>query len=379
MAENHMQEMANRINQLQQQVAQLQQVPAAQGADQQLRAFKQSLNHLPRFSGETGSFRDHLTCFRDWVNIEEVTDVRRQKMALVFSLKGTARNRIRHAGIGSTPFNNAATFDAYQEYLLGVFEPDSEKQVARMEFSGYKQQATEDMGQYLSTKLDLMSTAYPTGDGQPDPPFSMVYSAVVNGLFNKVVKRLVVRAQPTTVEDLRKACLEAVSSERFAYLNGFAESGSLDGLTAITRGNLRNPTVSSNDGSVPMEIDAMNYKGNNCRICSKPGHWARECPQKPKLPVGVKKDNARPVDSRLKYGGKPQQQQSNGKGGKTTLRCHYCDIPGHMKKECRKMKRDQGVNAVPDGIEDEDDEFFIDALEDSESFLVVGGQWQPLL
>ena len=377
MAENHMQEMANRINQLQQQVAQLQQAPAAQGADQQLRAFKQSLNHLPRFSGETGSFRDHLQSFRDWALIEEVSDTRRQKMALIFSLKGTARNRIRHAGINSTPFNNAATFDAYQEYLLGVFEPDSEKQVARMEFSAYKQQATEDMGQYLSTKLDLMSTAYPTGDGQPEPPFSLVYSAVINGLWNKVVKRLVVRSQPTNVEDLRKACLEAVSSERFAYLNGFAESSSLDGLTAITRGNLRHNQVTSNDGTVPMEIDAMNYKGNNCRICSKPGHWARECPQKPKLPVGVKKDNARPADSRQRYGGKPQQQQSSSKGDKTTLKCFYCDRQGHLKKECRKMKRDQGVNAVPDGIEDEDDEFFINALGDSDHFLVIRGQWQP--
>ena len=159
------QEMVNRINQLQAQVVQLQQAPPAAApapADQQLRAFKQSLNHLTRYSGETGSFRDHLQCYRDWALIEEVLDPRRQKMALVFSLKGAARNRIRHTGINSTPFNNAATVEQYVEYLLTVFEPDSEKQVARMEFSAYKQQASEDMGQYLSTKLDLLSTAYPT-------------------------------------------------------------------------------------------------------------------------------------------------------------------------------------------------------------------------
>jgi len=373
------QEMVNRINQLQAQVVQLQQAPPAAApapADQQLRAFKQSLNHLPRYSGETGSFRDHLQCYRDWALIEEVLDPRRQKMALVFSLKGAARNRIRHAGINSTPFNNAATCEQYIEYLLGVFEPDSEKQVARMEFSAYKQQASEDMGQYLSTKLDLLSTAYPTGDGQPEPPFSMVYSAVINGLFNRVVKRLVVRKQPTTVEELRQACLEAVSSERYAFLNGFGESSSLDGLTAITRGNLRNNQITTSDGVVPMEIDAMTVRGN-CRVCQKPGHWARECPQKNKQLVGVKRDNARPADSRHKFGGKQQQQQSGSKGDKTSLRCFYCDRAGHLKKECRKMKRDQGVNAVPEEIEEEDEEFFIDALEDEDHFLVRRGQWQP--
>jgi hypothetical protein len=41
------------------------------------------------------------------------------------------------------------------------------------------------------------------------------------------------------------------------------------------------------------------------------------------------------------------------------------------------MKRDQGVNAVPEEIEEEDEEFFINALEDEDHFLVRRGQWQP--
>ena len=81
-----------------------------------------ALNHLPTFNGEQGgSFRDHLLAFGDWMELEEVVDVRRRKLALVFSLKGSARNRIRHCEINTAVFNGAATVQVYADYLLSIF------------------------------------------------------------------------------------------------------------------------------------------------------------------------------------------------------------------------------------------------------------------
>jgi len=229
---NPMENVVDRVNQLQQQVQQLNQVREA--ADPQLRAFKMALNHLPTFNGEGGSFRDHLLAFGDWMELEEVVDVRRRKLALVFSLKGSARNRIRHCGINTTLFNGAATVQVYADILLSIFEPDSERQIARLEFSSYKQAAQEDIGSYISTKYDLFNIAYPSVAGGAEAPVSMLFTAVVQGIHNRTVKSLVVRKQPQDKEQLRSACMEAVSTERFSYLNGFAESTSLDGLASIS-------------------------------------------------------------------------------------------------------------------------------------------------
>jgi len=118
-----------------------------------------------------------------------------------------------------------------------------------------------------------------------------------------------------------------------------------------------------------MEMDALQPSGA-CRTCKKVGHYARDCPQNKKKTHGLKKDQAGPSGGR---------QQSTGRPDKTTLRCHHCNKIGHIKKECFKLKRERGLNAMPEVVDEEDEDFFICGLQETKSpFLGTAGRWPQL-
>ena len=298
-----------------------------------LRLWKQALNHLPRFSGGEGRrFREHALAFTIWTEVEEVGDDNRLKKALIFSLTGEALKRVRSVGIGTPTFEAANTWQDYLGELFQVFEPDSEKQLARLEFEQLKQGREEDIGSYLAAKWEAFVIAYP---GPEVPPFSFILGEVVKGLWSPVIRRLVTRSNPQNQQELRTSCLLSVSTERTAYANGFSESTSLDGLASVSRtGRTERGTAEPRRDETPMEVDAIS---GNCYICGTPGHLARECPKKAAAPQS---------------GG----QARGGPGARTPFRgkCFRCNRVGHTRRECRQPKVQQLEEETEEDLDEDE-------------------------
>jgi hypothetical protein len=295
------------------------------------KSFKSALNHLPRYDGRGGTFRDHLERIRDWAEIEGISDERRAKMAIVFSLQGTARARVRFCGIQSKVFADSPTFAAYVDHLLSVFEPDSERRIATLDFASYKQNPNQDIGDYIAQKANLWRIAYP---GPVMPPFDMLLTEVIKGVYSKVIRRMIIRDHPRSEEEMRTAALNAVSAERIAFEGGYAESTSLDGLTSITKQNR------SEESGTPMEVDVIRGR---CYNCNEEGHYSTKCPH-------PKRDGpAKPPGSSRKTNPAPGERPRE----RETRKCHHCKKVGHLKQDCRQLKR--ALKSIGNPEEDEDE------------------------
>ena len=233
--------------------------------------------------------------------------------------------------------------------LLGIFEPDSEKQIARADFIAYRQDANEDIGSYLAIKEDLWRVAYPgTNLSTDDSAFAAYQREMVSGIYNRVIKRLVIRAIPRTAETLKTACLEAVSAERSNYDLGCSESMSLDGLASVTRGHQRRRADEA------MEVNALRANNSKdlsitCGFCNHKGHRTAECLKRQKQ-LGQQPP---------KQGDKKRETRPRNKP-KETRTCRACNKTGHIEASCwakhGKPKRG-AVNSAAIAEEDDEDEW----------------------
>ena len=278
-------------------------------------------------------------------SVYEVTNEKIAKSGLLMSLTGSAASRASGSGIGSTAFNDAVRFEDYATVLLGIFEPDSEKQIARADFSAYRQDANEDIGSYLAIKEDLWRVAYPGTDlTTDDSAFATYQREMVSGIYNRVIKRLVIRANPRTAETLKTACLEAVSAERSNYDLGCSESMSLDGLASVTRGHQRRRADEA------MEVNALrasSVKDPNvtCGFCSNKGHRTAECRKRQKhLSQQTPKLLEKKRETRTRD--KPKE----------TRTCRACNKTGHLEASCWAKHGKPKRGAVNSAAVEEDDE-----------------------
>ena len=258
--------------------------------------FQRALNSVPTYDGKHQPFREHLTNFLAWKSARNIIEHREAKTALCYSLKNSAQTRIRAFLPGTAAFDNASTFETYLGQISEIFEPSSERGLSRSEFLAYTQSPNEDVGNYLAVKFSLWEIAY----GTEERSYQTLRSNVIKGLWNTVIKRTVSRMVLKDQEELRQGIFQAVAAERECFLNGYAESTSLDGLRAVTITNASNRS----DGAEPMEVDAL-WDGNK------------------------KKDRVQP--------GRGQQPAR-----KETRSCHRCQRPGHIQKDCRAKTDHKG-------------------------------------
>lgn len=279
-------------------------------------AFKTCMDMMGMSSlGETGQPRE----FIDFT-----------KYVTASAMQGTAVERIRPFLPGTDSANRAETLAQYLDLLESVFQPPQESRSLKLEFKSRKQGIGEDVSCYLSSKLSLYDVAY----GQNQQDFETLLTEVIGGLYSNVIKRRLRNADDVTDRNtLRTKLFDIVAKEKEQYLAGYAESTSLDGLTAVAVPMLKQnpvPGWASRTGEEPMEIDMVGEKvckvdqsgkpkleeKRTCYNCRQVGHLRRDCP-------------------------KTSKKERKDKDNKKEVRCVHCNKKGHTVEACFKRKADK--------------------------------------
>ena len=271
------------------------------------------ISSLPRYDG-LSMWRLHETALQQWRALNPVAEAPAvwQKNAILFSLVGNAAERATVIGIGTQAFQGAADWNAMMALVRNLFQPEADSEISRIAFRARKQDPKEDVGSYLTAKVALWRGAYPDEDHRQ---YDTLMDEAINGLANKIIKRIVRRANPRNEQALMEMATQAVAGERYAYAGGYSESTSLDGLTTVIETAHRRNYPVRHDEVEPMEVDTIRDGGREtrkCYNCNRIGHLAKDC-RKPK---------------------KKKEERS-----KNSRRCYNCNAPGHLAKDCRKPKK----------------------------------------
>ena len=273
-----------------------------EGEIQNFRTRVAILRSVPRFlDNGTMLYHDHevmlakfLLCPADMVRTEHM-----KKTILLESLAGKAVSRIRDNAPIEDCYQNG-TFYQFSVMIREVFCPDNEAILVRSEFIAYIQGRQQDVQSYLTNKLALFNLAFASNERS----FNTLMLHVIKGLCNNAVHRMVRRANPKTEVALRAVVVEATAAEKDAWNGGYSESSSSDGLVTISsaRRTMVDLLEEPASGPVPMEIDAVQGKDQQCFRCQRRGQLWRECRAKKTLDGKeiVDKPLGRPSDSRGK-------------------------------------------------------------------------------
>ena len=291
--------------------------------------YSKLLGSLPKYNG-IESWHVHENALVQWRVLNNVAraDHDWQKTALLYSLTGKAAERASTIGRGTVAYDQAAGFNAMLTLLRNIFSPRADSEISRVAFRCRRQSAREDIVSYLTAKISLWRCAY------PDPlhqQYDQLLDASIDGMVNKVIKRIIRRENPRTQEDLIITATNAVAAERYAYAGGYSESTSLDGLTTIIETTQKRRYNLANDEVEPMEIDQMK-ETRKCYNCNTPGHLARDC-RKPKKE-------------------REKSQGNKGQKDKKSVKCFNCNGMGHFARDCRKPRKKKAeVNKMEEVVE----------------------------
>ena len=283
-------------------------------------------SRAPKFNPQTTQWRSFKSQYKSWskmsgisgMGLAEAPAEHREfcKLCLESSMEANAIDRIEQYRVGTAAAAACATFDQYLALVETVFQPPAQSRALQQEFKTYRQTKEDDASTYLSSKCALYDAAY--AEAQRD--HETLVTEVIGGLYSNVVKRRLRAAENVDDRDqLRAKLFDIVSKEREAYLAGYGESTSLDGLTAVRIPGTRKGTEPPGRDEVePMDIDAIgpSAEKRSCFTCKKPGHLKKDCPEKDKNAAKRKKDKA-------------------------NCKCFHCGKKGHYIEECRKRKADK--------------------------------------
>ena len=257
-----------------------------------------------------GDFRAFCRAFRIYLRLQRITDSLDQKASL-FLAASTAKNSIKIQALYGDMENVLVSYEQFETRLIGLFCPQSQSLMARREFLSLKQGAEEDFISFWGAKLSLYLLAFPEDNQSPEQSRFFI-EEVTKSLANVEVKRALFRKMHTlTPVNLREEITNAIQSEETLCTFGLSETGTRDGLCYSEQ--MRNHAARHDEA---MDISAV--KPGTCNICNKPGHWARECPQR--------------TNSK-------QNSNNQGKSGKKETRetrsCNRCYTTGHLRAQCR--------------------------------------------
>ena len=260
-----------------------------------------------------------------------------KKNCLLESLRGRALLRIRENPELERIYR-LGTFEEYLNRIRTVLSPNSEKVLVRSKFDQYTQKRTQDISSYFSNKLTLFMLAF----GEAERLFDYLRVSVLAGIINKEVRWEVRRGNPRDVETLRAALLECIAAERDAYLGGYSNFTSSDGLSTISsaRKQIDMP------GDEMMEVNGLGSNDRKCHRCGCSSHLQRYCIAKKDIKgneiTETSKGSTKPFSKPFSIpGGGRGRSGSQGRGpsDRSAKTCHSCGRLGHLKRDCRSKKQ----------------------------------------
>ena len=110
--------------------------------------------------------------------------------------------------------------------VRNIFAPEADTDMSKVSVRERRQYLKEDILNYLTAKMALFNLIYPI-----IADFTTLRNNAINGMANKVIKRLVRRVKPADPYLLRAVAVRCVAGERQAYTGGDSNSTNLDGFT----------------------------------------------------------------------------------------------------------------------------------------------------
>ena len=276
-----------------------------------------AIRGMPKFAnGDNEPWRNFETEWRIWFELHEIgqiVGIPKQKLALSMAMKGRAMRACEQHGPGKPSFEGAATLEAYITLIRECFNPPAESQTARTDFETRKQTRMEPAVAYLTDKRSLYYHALPNEAARS---FNYFKNEVLKGIYAPYVRQKIIETDPATEDALQTCIMDAVGKGRCLYYDKCGQIADLDGLMSTTR-----TRATYADGS-PADVEVMDFEegtrrvgDSTCHTCKKPGHYARECPQK--------------RQGGQTYGRKPNPDKD--------IICNGCKKKGHRKANCWQL------------------------------------------
>ena len=283
------------------------------------KSFQSSIRGMPTFGNKASeTWREFESRWRIWLDLNEIVNmvgVPKQKLALSLAMTGEATRAVEQHGPGKPSYEACATLEAYITLIKECFNPRSESQTARTDFERRKQGRQEAPVVFLSHKRALYYHAFPE---EPQRSFTYFKSEVLKGIYATYVKERIIETDPADEATLETCVADAVGKGRSLFFSGCDKIANLDGLASTTKMRAINADGSTMSGEA-MEVEEGSRRVDDsrgkCHTCKKPGHFARDCPDK-------------------RRGGPSQGKRTNP--DKDVI-CNECKKKGHRKANCWQL------------------------------------------
>ena len=166
---------------------------------------KRILGTLPSFVTGTTDFQLHLEAFRDFCELNDLTDnPLKVKRLFLTSLDQTAR--LRCAGLEpDKPPCNSMGYVEYLDHMKEMFVPKANLLITQQAFHERRQKAGEIPADYVMSKWSL----FKRGWTDPPAPFSFYYEACTGGLLDEALRNEIFREQVRCKNSSDRALLNA--------------------------------------------------------------------------------------------------------------------------------------------------------------------------
>ena len=147
---------------------------------------RKMLGTLPSFISGSSDFILHLKSFKDFIEINEITDVGKTKRLFLNTFDQVSRMRCSSIDPGLPPHNLSTLADFY-DAVRDLFIPKSEMQILRQAFYDHRQGAKVIAMDYMMEKWSKYKRAW------NNAPFSFFFENCTSGLYNEELRHEVYR------------------------------------------------------------------------------------------------------------------------------------------------------------------------------------------